>query len=227
MRDDDTAFAVPYGYCQCGCGNKTDIAQRTRNARGIIKGQPTRFIHGHSSRAFQPNYHVRMPDGSVRVELSQDQYAVIDAEDWEVASSYRWYAWRSHPSSTWYAASSTPSRRIYMHRLLAGNPKGLQVDHKDGSGLNNRRSNLRIATSQQNQQNRGMDSRNTSGFKGVKWNARRGHWVACIRANGKDLYLGSFKNAEDAARAYDAAARTHFGEFVAVNFPTDGERGAS
>lgn len=109
-----------------------------------------------------------------------------------------------------------------MHRAIMG---GL-ADHKNGDTLDNRRSNLRQATAQQNTWNRARASNNTSGFKGVCPRKDRGTWLAAIRYNEKLKKLGTFHSKEAAAMAYDRAARALFGEFAALNFPNPEERQA-
>lgn len=94
---------------------------------------------------------------------------------------------------------------------------GKLIDHRDGNGLNNLPSNLRIATSTENSRNRRKNSNNQSGYKGVCWCARK--WRAAIRVNGKLKHLGYFENVTDAALAYDVAAIHYFGEFAHLNFP--------
>lgn len=95
------------------------------------------------------------------------------------------------------------------------------IDHKDGVRDNNRFHNLRKATNSQNQANRGAPINNTSGFKGVTWQASRGKWLARITVNNHSKNLGRYDNLPDAVRAYRAAAIAAWGEFAKV--PTDEE----
>ena len=95
-------------------------------------------------------------------------------------------------------------------------PAGLDVDHIDGDGLNNRRSNLRACTHTENGRNRKLSKNNTSGLKGV--NAREaGKWQAMIKTSGRILHLGVFDSKMEAAKAYDAAALRLYGEFARTN----------
>jgi hypothetical protein len=89
----------------------------------------------------------------------------------------------------------------------------MEVDHRDGDGLNNRRSNLRCATHAQNNQNKVMQP-HSSRFKGVYWKQKDQRWVAYITANGKRYHLGSFRHEEDAAQARLAAAEKLHGSFM-------------
>lgn len=95
-------------------------------------------------------------------------------------------------------------------------PKG-DIDHQDGNPLNNRFNNLREATRSENLRNADIRRNNTSGYKGVCWNKRRGKWMSGIGHKGKNLHLGYFTDKRDAAQAYNfAAARLH-GEFARMN----------
>ncbi len=92
-------------------------------------------------------------------------------------------------------------------------PGSLQIDHRDGNGLNNNLDNLRLATSQENNRNKTKQKNNTSGHTGVWWSKRTLKWRVRLCADGRRLNLGSFSDAEEAAIVYQAAAREHFGEF--------------
>lgn len=118
------------------------------------------------------------------------------------------------------------SKRVgRLSRLLLQAPKGMNVDHINGNPLDNRKANLRFASSQQNNRNRAKTSRpKSSQYKGVSRDRNR--WTAVIYSNYRQIYLGSFVNEVDAARAYDAKAREIFGEFAAVNFPLSSEQSA-
>jgi HNH endonuclease len=95
----------------------------------------------------------------------------------------------------------------------------VEVDHKSGDGLDNRRENLRICTSSQNQANRRKWQGTSSQFKGVGWVRRVGKWQAQLSVNRKGVHLGYFTDEVEAGMAYDSAAREHFGAFAFTNFP--------
>lgn len=163
----------------------------------------------------------------VEVPLTRGYVALIDAEDAARVLTFKWaamprprtvYAFRAIRRAD--GARTTQS----LHTFLTGYAR---TDHLDGDGLNNRRANLREATSNQNMHNRRLNKDNLSGFKGVSWHKRDGFWQAGIRADGRSKNLGYYATAEEAARAYDAAARELHGDFATLNFPLPGERAAA
>jgi hypothetical protein len=162
----------------------------------------------------------------IRLPLSKGKVAILEDVDGRFAA-FDWYATRRR--NTFYAMRDTSaaeqaagaSRKIYLHRAVMGALPGVQVDHRDGDGLNCRRGNLRLATRQENGVNSRRRSDNGSGFKGVHWHRGAGRWRAQIRAGSRRWHLGYFATAEDAARAYDAAALELHGEFAKPNFPTN------
>jgi len=149
------------------------------------------------------------------IRLTKGKVALVDDEDFDAIAEHKWCAVEKF-RGCWYAVRgiSTPHgvRHIYMHRVIANPPKGMVTDHINGDGLDNRRSNIRIATKQQNSQNVAPGRNNRSGFRGVSV-TRRGH----IMANCQGVYLGSFKTVEDAARRYDEEALIRYGEFARLN----------
>jgi hypothetical protein len=155
---------------------------------------------------------------TVEIPLTQGLVAVVDVADYETVRPYLWCAARS--GSRVYAVRHEYPRR--MHTVLIG---ATLVDHADGDGLNNQRSNLRVATHAENMRNRRKATTSRSIYKGLG-PTPGGRWRAFIRVNRKQLYLGTFATEADAALAYDDAARRHHGEYAALNFPSPGERSA-
>jgi hypothetical protein len=100
-----------------------------------------------------------------------------------------------------------------MHRVIAGTPEDYQTDHINGDGLDNRRSNLRDATHNQNQHNSRTPVNNTSGVKGVQWHSQRAKWHARIGVGGKSRSLGLFASLDEAKAAYEKASAELHGDF--------------
>jgi hypothetical protein len=150
------------------------------------------------------------------IPLTQDKVALVDDEDFEVLSKYKWYYKRGYAMKTTYLDEG---KRIteFMHRVILGIMNDLHTDHINNNGLDNRRSNLRKCTVSQNQMNRGIHKNNTSGYKGVMWHKLHKKWFSRIAINGKRYYMGEFKDKIDAARAYNEAALKYHGEFARIN----------
>jgi len=158
------------------------------------------------------------------IVLTNGSVALIDDEDFDKISKYKWTEHKEGTKQKSYAISSVRDesgkyKQIRMHRLVLGisDPK-LKIDHANGKTLDNTKSNIRVASNSQNGSNLdALVSTNTSGFRGVglaSGKARRVKpWCAKIRVNGKLVHLGYFASAQEAAKAYDAAAKKHFGEF--------------
>lgn len=144
--------------------------------------------------------------------------ALVDDEDYEYLNQWTWRYARSKKSNyaIRYEHKNGKTRRIYMHRSIMNDPDSM-VDHKDGNGLHNYKSNLRECTRSQNGMNRNKDKPRTSIHKGVYFYTSRGRWVSNIYHNNKKYFLGYFNNETDAAIAYNKKAIELFGDFARPN----------
>jgi hypothetical protein len=159
----------------------------------------------------------------MEVPLTRGYVALVDDEDYErVMAAGPWYAERDR--SAIYAVGCNKR----MHRFLMGLERGDRriVEHINHDGLDNRKSNLRIATVAENNRNRRKITTwrgrpVASPYKGIHASPSRKMWYADIYVKGKLISLGSFADQKDAALAYDKAAREHYGEFAVLNFPQE------
>jgi hypothetical protein len=167
-----------------------------------------------------PNRVRHLPDGSTAIILERrngDKYeAFIDTVDYPMVQHLRW--WVVLPrGGGFYAQSRIPGTRnqFFLHQLLSGIT---DCDHRDRNGLNNRRSNLRPATRQQQQANHKKHADGvTSKFRGVSLFKESRKFRAAITVSEKSIHLGLFEDEVEAARAYNKAATQYFGEFANLN----------
>lgn len=148
-------------------------------------------------------------DGDVaKITLTRGKVAIIDAADVPLVKGRNWFATgvKTHP----YAATRENGGPHYLHRFLMSPPEGMLVDHINGDSLDNRRSNLRLATYRDNAAN-SRRAAGATGFIGVT-KTTSGKFYAAVQVG-----LGTFDTAEEAARAYDEKAREIFGEFAMTN----------
>ena len=154
-----------------------------------------------------------------KIPLTKGQFAIIDIEDIDLVKDFYWQAALNKTINSFYAqrgAKYGDSENFgrQMHRIIMQAPKGLVVDHINHNTLDNRRCNLRLATSSENTTNRRTSKNTKSGLKGAY--SARNKWYSRIVADGKDVYLGMFETAEDAHEAYCKAALELHGEFACL-----------
>jgi hypothetical protein len=157
-----------------------------------------------------------------RIPLGQGIYTIVDQQDYYRLNHFNWIPKGSGERS--YAVrlecDSQHIKFLSMHREIMGSPKGLQIDHRNRSRLDNRRENLRTATNSQNQYNKNKTKRKTSSiYIGVTYVKSTGKWRAQIMLNRKNINLGDFDEEIEAAKAYDRGAIKYHTEFARLNFP--------
>ena len=159
-----------------------------------------------------------------RIKLTKDRFAIVDPDDYQNLSQYPWQLLAGE-SKKYYAGGLENRKIVYMHRVIMNAPKGTIVDHRNGEGLDNTKANLRLATLSQNCCNRTRRKSSSSRYKGIRYRGKKRKWEASICYNGIYKYLGIFDNEEDAARAYDEAAKIYHGEFAVLNFDDNSHEG--
>lgn len=142
-----------------------------------------------------------------KIILPRGKVVLIDDEDFEKIKKYKWHF------ALGYAKTNIPGKKSpqLMHRIILNAPVGMDVDHINGNGLDNRKKNIRICTHSQNLFNQGKYKNNTSGLKGVS--IHRNKWIAKISVKGKRIELGYFKTKELAYKAYCIACKKYHGEY--------------
>lgn len=163
------------------------------------------------------------------IKLTKGKIALVDDEDYEYLNKFKWQAYKKYNNC--YAGRALSRRlnngkqkTIFMHReILSLEVGNIQADHIDHNGLNNQRSNLRVATPSQNTFNRRSHSGASSKYKGVQHHKAKYkdtvyyYWKAVIGINGKVFHIGVFKSENDAALAYNQKAVELHGEFANLN----------
>lgn len=150
------------------------------------------------------------------IPLTQGQFAIVDADDYERLSQHKWCAFKV--GNGCYARRHSAGKTTYMHHEVINVPAGMVCDHINHNTLDNRRCNLRACTYSQNAHNRLPCEHGTSKYKGVCWDKNNLKWKASICYQYDVIHIGYYDYEEDAAIAYDDMAIELFGEFACLNF---------
>lgn len=216
---------MPYSYLKgkpCtyqGCDNP-QIARGfcpKHYARLRLHGNPSIKLLTGARRDRKNDSYIK--DGVGYIDLGKGRYALVDEKNFDSVNRFRWSSiqgrYTYYASGVLSAVRGGNGKHSTMHRLILGRaPDGMEIDHRNGLGYDNRESNLRFVTIGQNMQNQ---RRNASGkssrFKGVSLERSTGKWLAKIRNRN----LGRYSCEEDAAIAYNVAAQIFFGEHACLN----------
>jgi len=153
------------------------------------------------------------------IQLSQGKVALVDAEDYEELSKYSWYASSNGVNTTYavMAGGGASMHRKIMEDYLDEIPDNLSIDHRNTNGLDNRKTNLRLANKSQQAANSIKQTNCSSVYKGVTKFGDK--WISQIMYKRTHYHLGLFEDETIAAIRYDVAALFYFGEFARLNFP--------
>ena len=155
---------------------------------------------------------------TMEIPLTRGQVAIVDADDFEWLSQYKWHAhWDEHMQGYYAACSKSVAKKLgttRMHRAIMKAKPGEIVDHIDGDGINNSKSNLRIATIRENAKNRKVSSSNTTTVTGVYFDNKSKKWVVKIQVDKKLITVGYFYDFNDAVEARKKAEEKYYGEFA-------------
>ena len=152
-----------------------------------------------------------------KIKINHNKEVTVDKKDFDWLNQWKW-RWDGQRATRTIVDKDGTQHSVKMHRLIMGSPKGMVVDHINGDTLDNRRSNLRVCTSQQNSFNARAQT-GTSKYKGVSKNSRcpGKPWYAYIRHNYKSINLGNHQNEKTAAMAYNRKAKELFGDYARLN----------
>lgn len=222
-------------HCAYACRVRPELSEpRRASPRQLLiclnhPGAPGEFqaVRDHSTC---PNFRFRReqtqlsalpepPNADVKyIPLTQGKYAIVDAADFDWLSQYKWFATRNRSGTTFYAGRGEAGRTVLMHREILSVAPGELVDHANHLGWDNRRSNIRPCTAQQNIFNRQMGP-HSSRYQGVFYRKDCRKWATRICLDQQTEYFGLFADEAEAARVWDRWAFALRGRFAYLNFP--------
>lgn len=189
---------------------KVRIIKEDRPSRGIIKC----YNKINARDAFTSGQVTNTGGVDMKsIPLTQGKFAIVDEDNFDILSKYKWH----YDNHTGYARASVNGKWCFLHRFVMNAQKGQIIDHVDCVKLNCQKINLRFCTRSQNESNKKTPPSNTSGYRGVSWNKEKQKYDAQIKIGGKHKHLGRFNKSIDAAREYNKAAVTYFGDFARLN----------
>lgn len=206
-----SGYRTPQWLCQCDCGNTAIIL-----GKNLTKDNGTKscgcFAKENMSKVKKKyNTYDLTGEFGIGYTLKGEEF-YFDLEDYDLI---RDYCWSINKNGYVVSIDKDTRKTILLHRIVINCQDNLMPDHIHGKGTryDNRKSNLRIATKQQNGMNAALSKNNTSGVTGVIWHKRDNVWQARIKVNYKYIHLGYFNSFEDAVKARKEAEEKYFGEF--------------
>lgn len=203
--------------CKCDCGtikavNASMLLRGNSKSCGCLQREVCKYTTYQSKKKYN-DYEIQ--EDYVIMYTTKDEMFLVDLEDFE---NVRPYCWRVNDNN--YIVTTTPEHKtLYLHRFIMGCPDDLEIDHRFGSETkyDNRKYNLRCATGSQNNQNRDIQSNNTSGYPGVSYHKRSKKWRARIWSNYQEVLLGMFDTYEEAVAIRKRAEDDYYKNFSYKN----------
>ena len=198
--------------CECNCEKHTQLIVSSSHIRdGHTLSCGCYAVEKLIERSKKNNVKGFCDDGESKWMLfsNANEKVYYDIDDAYIIEKHTWYKGKKG-----YATTSIDGNEIVMHQLIGC--KG--YDHIDRNPLNNRRSNLRPCTQQENCRNRSLYNNNKTGVTGVGWDKRKQKWRAHIGLDYKMIHLGYFNNFDDAVKTRLEAEKKYFGEFASQKY---------
>lgn len=206
-----SGYRTPQWLCECDCGNKVVIIGKNLTKKNGTKSCGC-FVKENMSRV-KKRYNTYDLTGEYGIGYTfKGEEFYFDLEDYDKIKDY---CWSKNKKGYIISTDSKTRKTILLHRIITDCPDNLLPDHIYGKDTryDNRKSNLRICTVQENCMNSALYKNNTSGVTGVMWHKRDMVWQARIKVNYKYIHLGCFEKFEDAVKARKEAEDKYFGEF--------------
>ena len=205
-----------YWNCKCSCGNftkasTTGLKKGYKKSCGCLRNE--NLIKRYEEKGIKENKYNLTGEYGIGWTSNTNKEFYFDLEDYDKIKNHTWSEGRLGEGSG-YARATIKGKQVMMHNFIM---RCKLVDHKNRNKLDNQKSNLRKATSQQNSFNGSVRKNSSSGILGVSWDKRLEKWRAYITLNGKQIYLGCYINKEDAIKARLDGERKYFGEFSSQN----------
>lgn len=204
--------------CKCDCGNELIVrgaslrSGNTRSCGCLHKDTYLQKIGVPNIKARKYNKYLFFDNYTVGF-TKQNTPFVIDKEDYDKIRDYRWTDNHDGYIATVINIGNKKYKTIFLHRLITNCPSDKVVDHINHDKTDNRKSNLRICTRQENNRNRRLAKNNISNTTGVYYNKEIQKWIAYIMVDKEQKYLGSFDNIDDAIRVRGKAQSNIFQEY--------------
>lgn len=199
--------------CRCGYCGKTKEILGSSITRGTTISCGCQIAEVNRKRLKKYNTYDLSGDYGIGYTLKGEEF-YFDLEDYDKIKNYCWLIETSRKSGRVEAFNKRGKSPIFLHQVVMGEKKGLEIDHIDRNQRNARKYNLRFCTHQENMRNKGLQENNNSGVIGVTLCSDKVKWHSQIEVNGKGIHLGFHENFEDAVISRLKAEKEYFGEFA-------------